>query len=85
MCALCEKKQLKELNGQKKERCTIFFNVFPLFLKFWLQNYFDMCFDNLMKCITSLLYNACSMISHLYLYKNVFNDMSIHVSKEKKT
>jgi hypothetical protein len=56
-----------------------------MFLKFWLQNYFDMCFDNLIKYITSLLSNVCSMIlTHLYLYKNVFNDMNIHLSKEKK-
>jgi hypothetical protein len=56
-----------------------------MFLKFWLQNYFDMCFEILIKCITPLLYGACSIIStHLYLYKNLFNDMSIHLSKEKK-
>jgi hypothetical protein len=77
---------IEQINGPKKEKYIIIFNVFPMFLNFWLQNYFDiLCFDNLIKCITSLLYSACSMIStHLYLYKNVFNGISIHLSKEKK-
>ncbi len=69
----------------KKGKMYHFFQCFFLKKKFWLQNYFDMCFDHLIKCITSLLYSACSMIStHLYLYKNVFNGMNIHFSKEKK-
>jgi hypothetical protein len=39
---------IEQINGPKKERCIIFLNVFPMFLKFWLQNYFDiLCFDNL--------------------------------------
>jgi hypothetical protein len=67
------------------ERCTIFLNVYSMFWNFCLQNYFDMCFDNLIKYITSLFYSACFMIStHLYLYKNVFNDISIHLLKENK-
>jgi hypothetical protein len=79
------KEMIEIINEPKKERCITFLNVFPMFWNFWLQNYFDMCFDNLVTCITSLLYSACFMIStHLYLYKNVFNDMSIHLSKEKK-
>jgi len=58
-----------------------FLQGFSYVLKFWLQNYFDMCFEILIKCITSLLYGACSIIStHLYL----FNDMSIYLPKEKK-
>jgi hypothetical protein len=79
------KETIEIINGPKNERCIIFLNIFLMFLKFWLQNCFDMCFDNLIKHITSLLYGACSMISnHLYLYNNVFNDMSIHFSKEEK-
>ncbi len=39
---------IEQINAPKKERCIIFLNVFPMFLKFWLQNYFDiLCFDNL--------------------------------------
>jgi hypothetical protein len=76
---------IKRINGPKKERSIIFFNAFLIFKNFG-QNYFEMCFDNLIKCITSHLYNACYMIStHLCLYKNVFNDMNIHFLKEKKT
>jgi hypothetical protein len=41
MCALCEKKQLKELMDQKK-KMYYFLQCFSYFLKFWLQNYFDM-------------------------------------------
>jgi hypothetical protein len=85
MHALCEKKQLKELMDQKSEDVLFSSMFFPMFLKFWLQSYFDMWFDNLIKYITSLLYNEYSMIlTHLYLYKNVFSDMNIHLSKEKK-
>jgi hypothetical protein len=79
------KETIERINGPKKWRCIIFLDVFPMFFKFWLQNYFDMWFDNLIKYITSLLYSVCSMIlTHLYLYKNVFNDMNIHLSKERK-
>jgi hypothetical protein len=87
LCVHRVEKTIERTNGPKKERCIIFLNVFVMFLKFWSQNYFDMCFDNLIKCITSLLYSACSMIStHLYLYQNAFNDMGIHLQKrEKKT
>jgi hypothetical protein len=64
------KRTIERINEQKKEICIIFLNVFPMFLKLWLQNYFDMRFDNWIKCITSFLYSACSMIStHLYLYQ----------------
>ncbi len=59
--------------------------IFSYLKNFWLQNYFDMCFDNLIKYITSLLCSACSMILiHLYIYNNVFNDTSIHLSKEEE-
>ncbi len=79
------KKTIERINGPKKERCIIFLNVFVMFLNFWSQNYFDMCFDNLIKCIASLLYSACCMIStHLYLYKNAFNDMGINLQKREK-
>jgi hypothetical protein len=44
MCALCEKKWLKELRDQKKIHLL---NVFPMFFFLWLKRYFDMCFDNL--------------------------------------
>jgi hypothetical protein len=76
---------IEKINGPIEESFTIFLNVFLMFKKIWLQNYFDICFDNLIKYITSLLYSACSMIStHLYLYNNFFNDMNIHFSKKKQ-
>jgi hypothetical protein len=34
MCALYEKNDQEKLKEPKNERCTIFLNVFPLFLKF---------------------------------------------------
>ncbi len=79
------KETIEIINGPKKGKMYYFPHIFLMFLKFWLQICFDMCFGHLIKLITSLLYGACSMISnHLYLYNNVFNDMSIHFSKEKK-
>jgi hypothetical protein len=79
------KEMIEKINGPIEESFTIFLNVFLMFKKIWLQNYFDICFDNLIKYITSLLYSACSMIStHLYLYNNFFNDMNIHFSKKKQ-
>jgi hypothetical protein len=67
------------------QRCIIFLNIFFMLKKIWLQNYFDMCFDNIIKCITSLLYTTYFMMStHLYLYKKKFNETNIQVSKEKR-
>jgi hypothetical protein len=59
----------------KKKGCTIFFNFFF----FGLRNYFDMCFDNLIKFYMSFLYNTSHMLSnYLSLYKHVLNVMDIY-------
>jgi hypothetical protein len=43
---------IKKNSGLKRERCIILFNVFPMYF-FWLENYFDMCFDILIKFYVS--------------------------------
>jgi len=52
MCALCEKKWLKELMDQKKKD-VLFFSMFFLCFFLGLKRYFDMCFDNLIKFYAS--------------------------------
>jgi hypothetical protein len=72
MCALCEKKQLKDLLNQRKKKKNS--QCFFLCIYFLIKKYFDMCFANLIEilCITSLLYNKNHMITnHLYIYEHV--------------
>jgi hypothetical protein len=84
MCALYEKKIKKELMNQKMKD-VLFSSMFFLCFKNYGYIIILMCFDNLIKCIRSLLYSVGFMIStHVYLYNNFFNDVSIHLSKEKK-
>jgi len=55
MCALCEKKWLKELMDQKKKD-VLFFSMFFLCFFLGLKRYFDMCFDNLIKFYASQIF-----------------------------
>jgi hypothetical protein len=44
-----------------------------------------MCFDNLMKFDVSFHYYIAQATWYVYLYKHVWNDIDIYLSKEKKT
>ncbi len=71
----------------KKEGYNILLNVLLVYFSFWLKNYFDMCFDNLIKIYVSHnhYYNTSHMIiNHLYLYKHVLNVKTIYFQKRKK-
>jgi hypothetical protein len=63
------KELLKELMNQKRKDVLFSSMLFLCFKNFGYKIIMT-CYDNWIKCIISLLYNACSMIStHLYLYK----------------
>jgi hypothetical protein len=61
MCAICEKKKMKNLVNRKK-RDVIFPSMFfhPFF--FLVEKYFDMCFDNLIKFYASHHYYIAQAI-----------------------
>lgn len=78
---LCEMKWLNILMDQKKS--IIFLNFFPFVLA--RKNSLFVLIIWLILCITSLLYSISHMIlTYLYLYKHVINDMGIDLSKEKE-
>ncbi len=81
------KETIKRFSEPKKEGYNILLNVLLVYFSFWLKNYFDMCFDHLIKIYVSHdhYYSTSHMIiKHLYLYKHVLNVMTIYFQKEKK-
>lgn len=71
---------IERISELKEKKNTILLNVLTMnFL--WLENYFDIYFDNLIKFYA--LYHYYITLSHmksthLYIYKLVLNDTSIH-------
>jgi len=87
ICVFLEKEKIKRFSEPKKEGYNILLNVLLVYFSFWLKNYFDMCFDHLIKVYVSHdhYYSTSHMIiNHLYLYKHVLNVMTIYFQKEKK-
>jgi hypothetical protein len=77
MCALCEKKQLKEWMDQEKKNVLFSSMVFLCFF-FWVKRIFWYLFwsFDLIDFITSVLdYTNPMLLSHLYFYKYVLNDI----------
>jgi len=72
MCALCEKKWLKELMDPKKKD-VLFSSMFFLCFFFWLKKYFDMCFDNLINFYAS--HHYCIAQSLWYQLDYIFTSM----------
>jgi hypothetical protein len=65
MCAICEKKWLKDVMNQINKDVIIFqcFSYVFFFFFFGLEKYFDLCFDNLIKIYASHHYDNKPFIS----------------------
>ncbi len=87
LCMHYVKEMIEKINGSKNEKCIIFLIFFLVFLRFWLQNYFDMYFGNLIICITSLLYRHALLYQPIYTFTRLFSMTWIFIfqKREKKS